>query len=81
MAAVAAFLLMGDIKIVVGMSSLGTLLVFGTINIAVIVLRFKVSDEKRHLLAIVIEIILDCFPDKIQKEEISAEKEKDLFKH
>src|SRR3546814_7035493 len=40
-AAVAGFLLLGDITIVAGMSSLGALLVFVAVNIALIVLRFK----------------------------------------
>lgn len=116
MTAVAAFLLMGDIKIVAGMSSLGALLVFVAFNISLIVLRFNVPDEKRPfrvpfsikkvsilpILAIIISLalivqyewriyaafagalvvglVLDYFLNKRQKEEISAEKEKDLFK-
>ena len=47
MAAVAAFLLLGDIKIVAGMSSLGALLVFVAVNIALIVLRYKAPDKER----------------------------------
>lgn len=47
MAAVAAFLLLGDIKIVAGMSSLGALLVFVAVNVALIVLRFKAPKEER----------------------------------
>lgn len=117
MVAVAVFLLMGDIKIVAGMSSLGALLVFVAINIALIVLRFKAPEQKRPfsvplsirkvpvlpILAILISLILiiqyewqtyaafagalavglvlDYFLDKRQKEEISAVKEKNLFKH
>ena len=47
MVAVAAFLILGDIKIVAGMSSLGALLVFVAVNIALIVLRFKAPDKER----------------------------------
>ncbi|WP_026753623.1 APC family permease [Sediminibacter sp. Hel_I_10] len=47
MAAVAGFLLLGDIKIVAGMSSLGALLVFVAVNIALIVLRFKEPTQNR----------------------------------
>jgi APA family basic amino acid/polyamine antiporter len=47
MAAVAAFLLLGDIKIVAGMSSLGALLVFVAVNVSLIVLRFKAPDTER----------------------------------
>ena len=47
MAAVACFLLLGDIKIVAGMSSLGALLVFVAVNIALIVLRFKEPTQNR----------------------------------
>jgi APA family basic amino acid/polyamine antiporter len=47
MAAVAGFMLLGDIKIVAGMSSLGALLVFVAVNIALIVLRFKAPDKER----------------------------------
>lgn len=47
MAAVAAFLLLGDIKTVAGMSSLGALLVFVAVNVALIVLRFKAPDRDR----------------------------------
>lgn len=47
MAAVAGFMLLGDIKIVAGMSSLGALLVFVAVNIALIVLRFKAPDKDR----------------------------------
>ena len=47
MAAVACFLLLGDIKIVAGMSSLGALLVFVSVNIALIVLRFKEPTQNR----------------------------------
>lgn len=47
MVSVAGFLLLGDIKIVAGMSSLGALLVFVAINIALIVLRFKAPDQER----------------------------------
>lgn len=46
-AAVAGFLLLGDIKIVAGMSSLGALLVFVAVNIALIVLRFKAPYKER----------------------------------
>ena len=45
--AVAGFLLIGNIKIVAGMSSLGALLVFIAVNISLIVLRIKAPDEKR----------------------------------
>ena len=47
MVAVAGFLLLGDIKIVAGMSSLGALLVFVAVNVALIVLRFKAPDQER----------------------------------
>lgn len=47
MAAVSGFMLLGDIKIVAGMSSLGALLVFIAVNIALIVLRFKAPDKER----------------------------------
>lgn len=47
MIVVAGFLLMGDIKIVAGMSSLGALLVFVAVNIALIVLRFKAPGQRR----------------------------------
>ena len=47
MVAVACFMLLGDIKIVAGMSSLGALLVFIAVNIALIVLRFKAPQQKR----------------------------------
>jgi len=47
MAAVAAFLLIGDIKIVAGMSSLGALLIFVAVNIALIVLRFRAPEKTR----------------------------------
>lgn len=47
MVAVAAFLLLGNIKIVAGMSSLGALLIFVAVNIALIVLRFKAPDKDR----------------------------------
>ncbi|MBQ0769922.1 MAG: amino acid permease, partial [Bizionia sp.] len=47
MAAVAGFLLLGDIKIVAGMSSLGALLVFVAVNVALIVLRFKAPEQER----------------------------------
>lgn len=47
MVAVAGFLLLGDIKIVAGMSSLGALLVFVAVNVALIILRFKSPNEKR----------------------------------
>src|SRR5699024_1851272 len=47
MAAVGCFLLLGDIKIVAGMSSLGALLVFVAVNIALIVLRFKEPTQNR----------------------------------
>ncbi|QED37183.1 amino acid permease [Antarcticibacterium arcticum] len=47
LAAVAGFLLLGNIKLVAGMSSLGALLVFIAVNIALIVLRFKSPEEKR----------------------------------
>lgn len=47
LAAVAGFLLLGNIKLVAGMSSLGALLVFIAVNIALIVLRFKSPKEKR----------------------------------
>tara|TARA_R100000988_G_C3844520_1_gene92054 strand:- start:55 stop:489 length:435 start_codon:yes stop_codon:yes gene_type:complete len=47
MTAVACFLLLGDIKIVAGMSSLGALLVFVAVNIALIVLRFKEPTQNR----------------------------------
>ena len=47
MAAVAGFMLLGDIKIVAGMSSLGALLVFVAVNIALIVLRFRAPDKDR----------------------------------
>lgn len=47
MVAVAGFLLLGDIKIVAGMSSLGALLVFVAVNVALIVLRFKAPDQQR----------------------------------
>ena len=107
----------GDIKIVAGMSSLGALLVFVAVNIALIVLRFKAPDKERPfkvplsigkvpilpILAIVISlslviqydwqvyaafvgaivvgVILDYFLDKRPKEDIDAEKEKELFTH
>ncbi len=47
MAAVAGFLVLGDIKIVAGMSSLGALIVFVAVNIALIVLRFKAPEKER----------------------------------
>ena len=47
MIAVAGFMLLGDIKIVAGMSSLGALLVFVAVNIALIVLRFKAPNKER----------------------------------
>lgn len=47
MAAVAGFLLLGNIKIVAGMSSLGALLVFVAVNVALIVLRFKAPEQER----------------------------------
>lgn len=47
MAAVGCFLLLGDIKIVAGMSSLGALLVFVAVNIALIILRFKEPKQNR----------------------------------
>ena len=47
MVAVAGFILLGDIKIVAGMSSLGALLVFVAVNIALIVLRFKAPNKER----------------------------------
>lgn len=47
MAAVGGFILLGDIKIVAGMSSLGALLVFVAVNVALIVLRFKAPDKER----------------------------------
>lgn len=117
MGAVAAFLLLGDIKIVAGMSSLGALLVFVAVNIALIVLRFKAPEQDRPfrvpisigrvpvlpILAILISLflviqydwqvyaafvgaiavglLLDYFLDKRPKEEIDAEKEKELFNH
>jgi APA family basic amino acid/polyamine antiporter len=45
--AVGAFLLLGDIKTVAGMSSLGALLVFIAVNIALIVLRYKAPEQER----------------------------------
>ena len=45
--AVAAFLLLRDIKIVAGMSSLGALLVFIAVNISLIVLRYKAPEQIR----------------------------------
>jgi APA family basic amino acid/polyamine antiporter len=45
--AAAAFLLLGDIKILAGMSSLGALLVFIAVNVSLIVLRYKAPDHKR----------------------------------
>lgn len=117
MAAVAGFILLGDIKIVAGMSSLGALLVFVAVNIALIVLRFKAPDKGRPfkvplsigkvpilpILAILISlslviqfdwqvyatfvgvilvgIVLDYFLDKKPKEDIDAEKGKELFNH
>ena len=47
MAALGCFLLLGEIKIVAGMSSLGPLLVFVAVNIALIVLRFKEPQQNR----------------------------------
>src|SRR5690554_191281 len=47
MVAVAGFILLGDIKIVAGMSSLGALLVFVAVNFALIVLRFKAPNKER----------------------------------
>ncbi|PVW13722.1 APC family permease [Marixanthomonas spongiae] len=47
MAAVSGFILLGDIKIVAGMSSLGALLVFVAVNVALIVLRFKSPDKEK----------------------------------
>jgi APA family basic amino acid/polyamine antiporter len=47
MLAVAGFILLGDIKIVAGMSSLGALLVFIAVNFALIVLRFNAPEEER----------------------------------
>ena len=47
LAAVAVFLLLGDIKTVAGMSSLGALLVFIAINVALITLRIKAPKQKR----------------------------------
>lgn len=45
--AISIFLLLGEIKTVAGMSSLGALLVFVAINVALIKLRFKVPETKR----------------------------------
>ncbi|WP_416396840.1 APC family permease [Allohahella sp. A8] len=117
MVVVAGFILLGDIKIVAGMSSLGALLVFVAVNVALIVLRFKAPEKNRPfkvplsvgkvpilpILAIIISlsliiqydwqvyaaflgavavgILLDYFLDKRPKEEVDAEKEKDLFSH
>ena len=47
LAAVSGFLLLGDIKLVAGMSSLGALLVFIAVNIALIVLRYKAPNIER----------------------------------
>lgn len=117
MVAVAGFIVLGDIKIVAGMSSLGALLVFVAVNIALIVLRFKAPDKDRPFKvplsigkvpilpilatlislslviqydwqvyaafvgAIIVGILLDYFLDKRPKEDIDAEKEKELFSH
>ena len=47
MASVAGFLLFGNMKIIHVMSSLGALLVFVAVNIALIVLRFKSPEQER----------------------------------
>lgn len=44
---VSLFLLLGNISVVAGMSSLGALLVFITVNVALIVLRFKAPNQIR----------------------------------